>query len=368
MNRIDSTIQVKRPPIDARQALRRLLPQWCTRAIRDARIVRSIEHLHGTRSLALDDNEAVVTCVVKNGEYYLSAFIEHYLKCGFRHIFFLDNGSSDRTPAAAARYAETTVFRSCLPIESNQRLFKAFLGRRCATGGWRLDADIDEFFDYPYSSQISLKALLSYLNVRGFTTVMTQLLDLFAPIPLSAVRVNDSEDQLEAVYTHYDNSALRQVAYFSDDLAVRFASANTLANPSARLFFGGIRKALYGSDCLLTKHSLFRVDPHLELFPHVHFMNRARVADISCVMRHYKLTSSALAVAQLNREAFSGNSSGYDAFIDFLQTSSSKSIAGPSAKRYTGTTRLIDEGFLFCSDEYRRYIDLVQPNLGSSVS
>ena len=48
----------------------------------------SVQHIHGPVNYSCNRNEAVVLCVVKNGESLVEAFIEHYLQVGFKHIFF----------------------------------------------------------------------------------------------------------------------------------------------------------------------------------------------------------------------------------------------------------------------------------------
>ena len=39
-----------------------------------------------------------------------------------------------------------------------QPLFKKYLALNSAQGGWRLDVDVDEFFDYPFSDVLKLSS------------------------------------------------------------------------------------------------------------------------------------------------------------------------------------------------------------------
>lgn len=55
--------------------------------------------------------------------------------------------------------------------------FKDYLVRRFGGTAWSLCADIDEFFDYPWSDRIPLDALAAYLNHHSYTAVVCQLLD-----------------------------------------------------------------------------------------------------------------------------------------------------------------------------------------------
>ena len=336
-----------------RTFLRQLLPSRYRRKLRGYVVAHSVRHLRGPRRLQLARDEAVVTCVVKNGEFYIENFIEHYFQMGFRHIFFLDNGSSDQTIAIAQRHANVSVCASDLRIEAHQGPFKAHMARTCGEGGWCLDADIDEFFDYPFSSQISLREFLKYLNGQRSTAVVTQLLDMFSSQPLSRLPSTPLHP-LKELYAYYDLADISRAEYRTASLVRSYGDANEIAHEGTALCFGGIRKRLYANNCLLTKHSLFRPE-EVELFPHVHFMNHARLADVSCVMRHYKLTSTALATAVQNQEGFVGNGSGYRDFIRFLTTHPDCQIATDNAVRFQSAEDLLGSGFIFCSDQYREY-------------
>ena len=337
-----------------------MLPSAWRRKLREQAVRFSMEHLHGPRNIKLASDEAAVTCVVKNGEFYLDSFIQHYLELGFHHIFFLDNGSSDNTISIAKKYKNVSICRSTLPIQANQTFFKKYLAQNSIRGGWCLDADIDEFFDYPCSDAITLKDFLTYLERGRYTAVITQLLDMFSDKPLSHLTTNQ-EEPLKQAYEFYDISDLMRVPYADADIVSMYGSANTLSNSSSALLYGGIRKTLYGDDwmvnCLLTKHSLVRTEAGLELFPHVHFVNRARLADISCAMIHYKFTSNALDTARQNRKGFVDIGKGYASFIDLMISQPDYQLKGSNAVKYQNINELVERKFLFTSDEYRGYVN-----------
>ncbi len=314
----------------------------------------NVTHLHGPRTLHLPKDAAVVTCVLKNGEYYLEAFIRHYLQMGFRHIFFLDNGSSDKTLSIASSYENVSLCQSTLPIGTHQRLFKKYLAERSVKGGWCLDADIDEFFDYPYSDIVNLELFLSYLNSHKYTAVVTQLLDMFSDRPLGDLANHEKED-IKCAYQYFDISDVTKTSYRQAAIVAECAANNSLADRDFVLLWGGIRKTLYGNNCLLTKHSLFLPSEGIDLFPHVHFVNGANVADVSAVMLHYKLTNNALAMALQNKDGFKQNSKTYGAFIDMLKTQSVNEIKKNTAQKFVNTAELVRDGFLSMSNAYLSY-------------
>src|SRR5215218_3772710 len=58
------------------------------------------EHVHGPEEVAYAEDELVVVCLVWNGRPYVKSFVKHYLSLGVKHLFFLDNGSTDSTVEA----------------------------------------------------------------------------------------------------------------------------------------------------------------------------------------------------------------------------------------------------------------------------
>lgn len=333
-----------------------IVPEKWKRGLRESFLSLRVHHVFGPRQVTLANNEAAVTCVLKNGEFYLDSFVEHYLNMGFRHIFFLDNGSTDKTIELARRHGNVTVYESNLPIESYQTVFKKRLAEMAVPSGWCLDVDIDEYFDYPFSHVASLSKFLEYLNRRNYTAVMTQMLDMFSDRPLAALAHKMDQEDLKEVYRYYDLSEVGKVDYRTAELTRAYAPKNQLSNDNTCLYFGGIRKTLFGNNCLLSKHSLFRTGYGLELFPHVHFVNKARVADVSCVLLHYKLVSNAYENALQNKKAFSFNSRGYSDLLQLIEMKPEQRINTQTALEFHTVDDLVEDNFLFLSNDYRKYV------------
>jgi hypothetical protein len=323
-----------------------------------------VKHLCGPTSVDLAEDEAVVSSVVKNGEYYIDEFIRHYTNLGVRHILLLDNLSTDNTVARATRYQHVTVWQSALSVGAYQGLLQRFLLRGLKSRGWCIHADIDELFEFPGSSTLTLGQFLRYLNAHRYTAVLTQLLDMFADEPLSYLYETKAESP-EETYRLYDVSDVLRIPYTQDRLSQAYGSHNSVSYDRTELLYGGIRKALYGSEwlvnCLLTKHSLFRLNSGLDLFRHVHFVDRARLADVSCVMRHYKLASNVLQTARQNRANLHGISKGYDALLTFLVEHPDFRLKRSTASEWHDADSLVGNGFIFASEEFKQYIKAMTP-------
>src|SRR3712207_1262012 len=79
----------------------------------------SVEHLYGPEEVPYGEDELVVVCLVRDGRPYVRSFVEHYLSLGAKHVFFLDNGSTDGTVEALKNYDDNvTVLLSNLPYKN----------------------------------------------------------------------------------------------------------------------------------------------------------------------------------------------------------------------------------------------------------
>ena len=241
-----------------------------------------------------------------------------------------------------------------LRIEAHQGIFKRYLARECSGRAWCLDADIDEFFQYPFSDVITLDEFFDYLNVHGYNTVIVQMLDMFShrPVCLSA---EDEDRDVKRANPLYDISDITRSLYRGAALAQLHGSRNEVADDRTELYFGGIRRTLFGNECLLTKHSLLVPSRVPQMFEHVHFVDGARLADMSCVILHYKLGSNAVEQARQNQVGFPGNQATYADSLSFLTRHRGLPIVLPGARQLRHTNELLENSFLFASEAFRDY-------------
>src|SRR5919107_6290428 len=87
----------------------------------------NIEHLHGPEEVPYGEDEPVVVCLVRDSRPYAKSFVQHYRSLGAKHLFFLDNNSTDGTVEALQNYDNTTILRSKLPYKGYRLAFKRFL-------------------------------------------------------------------------------------------------------------------------------------------------------------------------------------------------------------------------------------------------
>ncbi|AHY46133.1 Glycosyl transferase family 2 [Rubrobacter radiotolerans] len=318
------------------------------------RLMRSsVRHLHGPERLASRPDELVVVCLVRDGEPYIEQFVEHYLNdLGARHIVFLDNGSADGTVELASRYKKdgVTVLLSKLPYREYSLLMKQYLIGTYGRGVWTLCVDVDELFDYPYSEAVGLGAFLGYLNVRGYTAVAAQMLDMFAEGPISA---SSGGSFLKEAHHFYDLREIREQEY-----GAVWRADNVLSNERIKILRGGIRKTLFGADAVLTKHPLVFPDGGVEpMVNSSHRVRGARIADLSGVLYHYKFVSGFPERVRraVREENYSNLSKRYKQYLEVLQRNPDLTARGAGSRELSSTDDLLDAGFLVASESYREF-------------
>src|SRR5215218_6821569 len=314
----------------------------------------SIEHLHGPQEVDYEPDELVVVCLVRDGRPYVKSFVEHYRSLGATHIFFLDNGSTDGTVEALKNHNNVTVLQTMLPYKEYHLLFKQYLvGRFGRKDRWCLCVDMDELFDYPYSDVVGLNSFLGYLTEKSYTAVAAQMLDMFPEEPLSGREGNLQVEPLKERHRFYDISNISR----RSNKRRHYRHNNTLENDDIVIFSSGIRGAIFGDNrILLTKHPLVFLDGKVKsLHPGTHWVANARIADITCVLLHYKFLDGYFhkQAAQAVREGqYRNNSARYKRYLEVLDKNSTLKMKQESARELRGVNDLVENGFLVVSEEY----------------
>jgi hypothetical protein len=312
-----------------------------------------VEHVYGPEEVSYGREELVVLCLVRDGRPYLRSFVEHYTSMGAKHLVFLDNGSIDGTAEILKEYGNVTVLRTTLPFNSeNEKLMRRYLVRRFGRERWSLCVDIDELFDYPYSDVIGLGSLLGYLNHKSYTAVVAQMLDMFPEEPLSS-RNSNQDEPLKERHRFYDISDLERMAIKEHP---RCPADNTYGSDEIEAFRGGIRSTLFGAATLLTKHPLVVTDGEVRpIDPGPHWAGNARVADITCVLYHYKFLDGHFhkqTAQAVREEQHHKKSDSYKKYLRVLEETPSLLIRGETAREMKSVNDLVDNGFLVVSEEY----------------
>jgi glycosyltransferase involved in cell wall biosynthesis len=291
-------------------------------------LIPEIRLVAGSGIPKLSRDSVAVTSLVYNGAPYVDDFVRHYTRLGVSHIFLIDNGSTDETLDIARKYGNVTVYQSLLPFKSHKNQMRRFLLSKIVKTGWRLLVDIDELFDYPGSAVLTLADLTRYLDRHGFNAVVAQMLDMFS-------------DQ------YYNVGGIRKRTGFREC---------TVSNKKIQEYYGGIRKLVFGADCFLSKHPLFRYEHDLVLLS-PHMVAGAKLADFSCVLFHYKFLSDFR--ERVDEAVKKGNyykdSVEYKLYASVL-SKGDLSLNIPGSRKLEAVDELVTQGFLVVSPNYKKYI------------
>jgi hypothetical protein len=319
---------------------------------------QSLELLHGPEEVDYEIDELAVLCLVRNGRPYVKTFVDHYLALGARHLFFLDNGSTDGTVEFLRDYENVTVLRTGLPFKEYQMSMKQYLFERFGQGRWALFADIDELFDYPFSETVDLGSFLRYLTQRSYTSVVAQMLDTFPERPLSDVAVAVKDEPLKEVNQYYDISNVRVHNYW--DRRIVCGTGNVLANDEIKVYWKGIQATLFGGVPPLTKHPLVFSDGKAKpMDGSSHAVSDSYVADLTCVLFHYKFLD--YLYEQIRRavreENYMKDSHKHKKRLEILEQNSTLQIKQDTARKIENVNELVENGFLVVSEDYVNWAD-----------
>jgi hypothetical protein len=307
-----------------------------------------VRHVHGPSAVPYGPEELLSITVVRNGTPFIDSFLEHHERLGIRHFVFLDNGSTDDTIDRLCAHEHVTVLQTDAPYDKYENTMKRFLAERFSTGRWNLCVDVDELFDYPFSERLPLPRFLGYLESRGFTAVVAQMLDMFAGGPLRGVRHSPGA-RLKDAFRYYDTSAVTASAYHW----------SPLADPRVKTHRGGIRRTVFGTNNGLTKAALVKMDGRVRPFIEWHQATGALVADVSCVLFHFPFVENFVdKVRDAVRTGRYGatTTDEYVAYAAALERDPALSLMRPTARRFDGLEMLVSEGFLVASEHYRDWV------------
>jgi hypothetical protein len=267
----------------------------------------------------------------------------------------MDNGSTDGTVEALRAYGDNvTVLQTGLPFEEYQKYLKQYLVTRFGRDRWVLYVDIDELFDYPYSDVVDLSSFLRYLTGKSYTAVVAQMLDMFPEKPPSG-QMSEPDEPLKELHRFYDISNITRQSYYS----LR-DSGNTLASEEIEVHREGIHKTVFGHHALLTKHPLMFIDEKISpIDPGPHWAGGAHVADITCVLFHYKFTADFhdRVVRNAKEESYANDSAKYKKFLETLERDPELYIKRETAQELRDVNDLVDNQFLVVSRDYMVLVD-----------
>lgn len=299
------------------------------------------------------DSGPVVICLVRDGMEWLETFIEHHLAIGVSHIVFVDNGSTDGTVEFASRYPQVSIVRFTLPVRHYELEMRRYAANRFGGNRWCLCVDIDELFDFPGRDSIGLAGLIDYLEEHGYDAVVGQMLDFFRG-------EQTAPSGIVSRYRYYDVENIEAYPYTDERIQFHYhLASNRLANDAVKILYGGIRKSLFDVDCCLTKHPLVFNHRGVRLFTHPHCSSGVTCADISVLIRHYKMTDTFFDKIRDHVESGTWAHGEFEAYLE-AEKGGISSFRRPTSREYRSIDDLVDAGFLVVSPDFRNWLQTHQ--------
>ena len=316
-------------------------------AMRSAAAVRfAFRHVHGPRTVALGATGVGVVGLMKDAEWFIKGFLDHHLGLGVAHVVIVDNGSTDRTVEIAASYERVTVLRNEMPARHYESRMRTQAAKRVFRGGWTLFADADEQIDVPFAGPQPFAQLIPYLDGIGANAVVGQMLDLY-----DAQGARETYPEATAGATTYALSDVDDVPYHEKARVEfhYFLASNKLLDPGLTLKMGGLRREVFGEVPFLSKHLLVKNVPEIEMQTHAHCASKVTIADVTLLIRHYKLAGDWRA-----RDAVSVAKGLWGHGEDVRRLVGHAEIVARNPLEWRGVDALVEEGFLFVSPSARQ--------------
>jgi hypothetical protein len=339
-----------------RKLLRKIHQRWLANRYRREVAVRT-QKLHGGFGPVRQD-DLVVVGLMRDVEKHVTSFVGHHLQLGAKHVVLMDNGSEDASIDTACELQDVTVLECDVPYATHKHAMKQYLCERFGQGCWCLIADLDERFEYPHSEELHLRDFLGYLNRHGFSAVVAQMLDLFSAGPPH--EWPDTSAELERDCRFYDVSGIEQRAHRRD-------RKNFIGGGNLRKWSGGIRRTAFKmqNGPNLTKHPLLFPDRGaIPSFKSAHRCRHAHIADVTCLLKHYKFDLDFFNRCQLavQRKNYHRESVEYRAYLSALQQTPHLVLKQETAQEYVSASLLAEQGLLWVSPAYREYCRQVACN------
>ena len=295
--------------------------------------------LHGPSRVMLGASDCAVVSLMKDAAWFVGPFIRHH-----------------QAVAIASGFDNVTVIRNTLPARSYECLLRSLTARQVFRGGWLLFVDSDELFEVPFGKGAALPRLTAYLDAQGYTAMASQMLDLFSADDYATTRALDYEATISA-FDRYSLSEITKVPYHDREvIGFNWFVRENRCEAAVQWLIGGLRHEVFGEDCVLTKHSLVRNLPGIELMSHPHCASGVVLADVTGLLRHYKLAGDYLDRDRRNilRGVWDHAEDARRVAVAGAGTDFTISVSDP--RPWRGPQDLVAQGFLIASERYQRFI------------
>lgn len=324
-------------------------------------VKKTFRHLTGPSHFQLDHNEIALILVGRNVSHFLEHNIEYHRELGVTKVVYIDNGSDDESLHIAQSFPDTITAKTSADFSKYQNQIRFFANTLYTKGGWHLAIDPDELIDFADRKGKSLQHVVEYMEGRGHTGLVAQMLEMVSSENIRDTQKTDFRSECK-YFTRYDLRNISEEPYHKGKKNWQSRlKENTVTNPDINVLHGGLRRTVFGEDCCLTKHALFKPGPGVSPMSHPHVTTGLRCTDFTAVLKHYKFAGNMISREQ--RLLQEGRISHGETALRMSKLESDPETNLGSVAQFSCPTpeKLIEQGFLKMSPDAADFFGVPLP-------
>ncbi len=172
------------PTLLARYKLRLRRKRLLWRAFRKRLEIKAVSR----KTHNIHAQDILVFATVRNEAQRLPYFLDHYRRLGAGHFLIVDNQSEDGTEALLRAAPDVSLWRGTGSYKASRfgMDWLTCLQWRYGHGHWTVTVDADELLIYPDWEKRDLRALTTWLDMRGLPQFGALMLDMYPKGPVAA--------------------------------------------------------------------------------------------------------------------------------------------------------------------------------------
>lgn len=299
-------------------------------------------------------DEIRLFAIMRNESLRLPYFINYYKNLGIERFFLIDNYSTDNSIQLALSEEKVHVFETKENYQHHWFWMEHLLDTY-GKGHWCVVVDIDELFSYPYSENLSLIKLRTFLESRNETAIRTFLLDMYSDQRVAAASYSRGGNPLEVL--NYFDTDYRKI-HFS------FPDRPKGKSYTFEIFTGGMRDRVFGKSnppSILSKVSFFKNNKGAYLSQGMHAINGATLSDVQGVVFHTKFLSDFITEVEeeCQREQHYGNAFYYKIFHQKLKETPDIQFYHEGSVKLESSQQLVELGLMKTTAEFEAFAQSV---------
>lgn len=300
-----------------RDASQNLIPEFYT----DKECSPVLEKL-SVDEAAIRQAKHIAIIVGKNEQELLSNLLKHHRSIGIEHFLFVDNCSEDTSIDYMLEQPDVSVFVATQEYRHSRFAvnWQETLLSHYGLGRWVLIIDSDELYTYAGSESKSIHSITQVAERENANSFFAPMIDFYPKGELSSANVA-GEQQFYSVCDHYDSIETMQT-----DKGLAYGPFS-----NSPIYHGGLRKRIFGNynqfpapNYLNQKYNLLKFEPNMRLIEGLHFMQGARISQVSAAIMHFKYHAGfhAKVVREINSGQHWNGATEYKRYADIISKNS----------------------------------------------